>query len=390
MAATAFEGPRACPFVALELDRDRRSERPDYRHRCFAEPTPAPRSIAHQESYCLSPGFSACPIFQDWAVRAAAAPVGTPLPAAAAVSAAADEPPADEPPADEPVFAEPEYEPPAAELATAPDEQLLDVAPPLGEPPLFESEPAVSPPSPWEQVSDAQQLSVFDAALAAPDDEPPPPPPPDYVPPPPRPERASVPAALPDEPPVPAFLAGRPARPVSADVAAEDAPRTSRTVAREEIVPSWEIDSRYGAEPAGEPGGGRFDNILTAIAVVAILALGVAGVIFLPGLLAGNPGRTPPPSVVTSPGTSFPASLDVSFPPTIGPATTEPTLAPTLTPEPEGTTRFYRIRAGDTLAKVARRFGITVEDILAANPEIQDPNHIEVGQRIVIPLPAGT
>src|SRR3954451_24622018 len=73
--STPFETPRACPFVALELDRDKRSDRPDYRHRCFAEPTPAPRSIAHQEAYCLSPNFSACPVFQDWAVRAAAHPV---------------------------------------------------------------------------------------------------------------------------------------------------------------------------------------------------------------------------------------------------------------------------------------------------------------------------
>jgi len=38
------EGPAACPFVALELDRDRRSDAPDYRHRCFAEPTPQPRA----------------------------------------------------------------------------------------------------------------------------------------------------------------------------------------------------------------------------------------------------------------------------------------------------------------------------------------------------------
>ena len=76
MAATGtpFETPRACPFVALELDRDRRSDKPDYRHRCFAEPTPAPRSIAHQEAFCLSPNFAGCPVFQDWAVRAAARP----------------------------------------------------------------------------------------------------------------------------------------------------------------------------------------------------------------------------------------------------------------------------------------------------------------------------
>src|ERR687894_2596112 len=86
---TSFDaGADACPFVALELDRDRRSERPDYRHRCYAEPTPAPRTIAHQERYCLSPNFAGCPIFQDWAVRAAARPV--PLPQGPARGGTAD------------------------------------------------------------------------------------------------------------------------------------------------------------------------------------------------------------------------------------------------------------------------------------------------------------
>src|SRR5512132_3539800 len=72
------ESPHACPFVALELDRDRRSDKPDYRHRCFAEPTPQPRALAHQEAYCLSADFPACPIFQGWAMRAAAQPVPAP------------------------------------------------------------------------------------------------------------------------------------------------------------------------------------------------------------------------------------------------------------------------------------------------------------------------
>src|SRR5262245_16673523 len=91
MAASGnpFAGPNACPFLALELDRDRRSERPDYRHRCFAEATPAPRSIAHQEAYCLSPNFAACPIFQDWALRAAARPAGAPAPAGSDATAGA-------------------------------------------------------------------------------------------------------------------------------------------------------------------------------------------------------------------------------------------------------------------------------------------------------------
>ncbi|TMD28355.1 MAG: hypothetical protein E6I94_08515 [Chloroflexi bacterium] len=62
----------ACPFVAFDDDRDARAERPDHRHRCYAERRPAPRAIAHQESYCLSAGFPTCPTFQDWARREAA------------------------------------------------------------------------------------------------------------------------------------------------------------------------------------------------------------------------------------------------------------------------------------------------------------------------------
>jgi LysM repeat protein len=72
---TSFrEGHAACPFVAFEDDRDHRSESPDYAHRCFATPEPEPRALPHQERYCLSAGFAACPIFLDWA-RAEAAGV---------------------------------------------------------------------------------------------------------------------------------------------------------------------------------------------------------------------------------------------------------------------------------------------------------------------------
>jgi LysM repeat protein len=47
--------------------------------------------------------------------------------------------------------------------------------------------------------------------------------------------------------------------------------------------------------------------------------------------------------------------------------------------------QFYTIRASDTLASIARRFGVTVEQILAANRQIVNPNIIFVGQVICIP-----
>ncbi|HEY8238178.1 MAG TPA: hypothetical protein VIF63_01975, partial [Candidatus Limnocylindrales bacterium] len=66
------DGAPACPFVAFEDDRDERATSPDHRHRCYAEATPAPRALAHQEAYCLSSAFPVCPTFQDWARREAA------------------------------------------------------------------------------------------------------------------------------------------------------------------------------------------------------------------------------------------------------------------------------------------------------------------------------
>src|SRR5215208_8462284 len=66
------DGAPACPFAALEYDRDVRAASPDQRHRCYAEVEPAPRALAHQEAYCLSSAFPVCPTFQDWARREAA------------------------------------------------------------------------------------------------------------------------------------------------------------------------------------------------------------------------------------------------------------------------------------------------------------------------------
>lgn len=47
----------------------------------------------------------------------------------------------------------------------------------------------------------------------------------------------------------------------------------------------------------------------------------------------------------------------------------------------------YIVQRGDTLSAIARRFNTTVSAILAANPEITDPNVIFPGQVIIIPSP---
>ena len=99
----SVDGAPACPFVAFEDDRESRSTSPDHRHRCYAEPLPAPRAAAHQEAYCLSSAFPVCPTFQEWArreaanargegERPAAAPSATPRTEPAAAAIASEDP----------------------------------------------------------------------------------------------------------------------------------------------------------------------------------------------------------------------------------------------------------------------------------------------------------
>jgi LysM repeat protein len=66
------------------------------------------------------------------------------------------------------------------------------------------------------------------------------------------------------------------------------------------------------------------------------------------------------------------------------PATPSDTPTPTITPTP----LIYVIEKGDTLIPIARKFGVTVEDIKEANG-ISDPRRLRIGQEIIIPRKAG-
>jgi LysM repeat protein len=205
-----------------------------------------------------------------------------------------------------------------------------------------------------------------------------------------------------DEPPVPDFLAGRPERPAS------QRPRTSQpevpfkeTVRREDLIPSWDLTGRYGAhvsERRGGRGGGadddggggsRLSGTVTAVAVIAILALGVLGVIFLPGLLAGKgPAATPSPTLSTALPTSL---LSPSLPLSSGTPLVTAVPSAGITPSPEASPRLYTVKSTDnSLTQIAHRFHITLRQLLDANPQITNPDRIQVGQVIVIPNPTPT
>ena len=60
---------------------------------------------------------------------------------------------------------------------------------------------------------------------------------------------------------------------------------------------------------------------------------------------------------------------------------------PTMEPDvscPNG--RIYRVVSGDTMFEIAQRNGISLESLLRANPQITDPNRIFPGQEICIPV----
>jgi len=50
----------------------------------------------------------------------------------------------------------------------------------------------------------------------------------------------------------------------------------------------------------------------------------------------------------------------------------------------------YTVQQGDTLSSIAKRRGITLQDLIAANPQIEDPNLIGIGDAISFGTPTRT
>jgi len=148
------------------------------------------------------------------------------------------------------------------------------------------------------------------------------------------------------------------------------------------------------------PGGGSTYTIKSGDTLAGIAErFGVS----LEDLLAANPGINPsalragdsvnlPSGTDTTPAasaTQTPAEPEETPEPT---ATSEP--APTEEPAPSPTNtpttgaQTYAVESGDIPGTIAGKFGITVEELLAANPGI-DPTNLQIGQVLNIPAPSG-
>ena len=348
------EGPIACPFLALDRDRERRADEPDTRHRCYATPTPEPRALAHQRNYCLTASFSTCPIFQDWAVRSAARPVPLrPIPPALALSADDSRP-----------VGEPEFTPPAE-----------PVGEPTGEPEqvgLFDeaaAKPSALPDAPpmptFRLTAPLEEEAPAERVVAAP--------PPVVIPPPARPKPLATPAAS-------ALVVAPPSTTRATEAAAQPKPTPSKPIKppksplrREDIVPAWER-ARYdvpdpGRSPSRKGSGRDIFSLLTVVfSVLAVVTLIALAVIMLPALFGGAPGATRTPTLAAG-------------------ITPTPAASSTAAPTAQATWQTYTIALGDSLYGIADKFNITYEQLLAANPQITNPDFIVVGQVINVPPP---
>ncbi len=87
------------------------------------------------------------------------------------------------------------------------------------------------------------------------------------------------------------------------------------------------------------------------------------------------------PTKTSTPSPTVANSLD----PTSWPS---PTPTATISPSPTAEPSVYLVRLGDTLFRIGREHGLTVDDLAKANG-LLDPDRILVGQELIIPMSGG-
>jgi LysM repeat protein len=123
--------------------------------------------------------------------------------------------------------------------------------------------------------------------------------------------------------------------------------------------------------------------IAAAVGALVLVVAGLGLVIAHPWASDAAPTPTPSPLLTLPPGQSLTDVLPSLF----ATPTEEITAAPpTEDAVPTPTPMIYVVKAGDTFSRIAARFGLTLAELRAANPQITNINSIHVGQTIYIPV----
>lgn len=96
--------------------------------------------------------------------------------------------------------------------------------------------------------------------------------------------------------------------------------------------------------------------------------------------VAQIPGDSAPASGANAPADASVSAENTGAPP----AAPQPTSTEEAPDGPSRSTFEYAVQSGDTLGRIADRFDVTIEEIIAAN-EMEDPNRLEIGQILNIP-----
>jgi LysM repeat protein len=139
--------------------------------------------------------------------------------------------------------------------------------------------------------------------------------------------------------------------------------------------------------------GDRFPLVAVDAAFSARLPIGAKAPAVLGGTVIGPNTPTPtasptptPTATATKSPTPTPTATKTPAPTKSPTPTPSATKSPTATPTPTATAKpsTYIVVSGDTLTKIANRFGVTQAALMAAN-KITNANSIQLGQKLVIP-----
>lgn len=114
----------------------------------------------------------------------------------------------------------------------------------------------------------------------------------------------------------------------------------------------------------------RRAEYLPYLVAFAVIMAALGGFLYLGLSWATGPGRL-----------AAIGSLPTPAPPAIPSPSALPSPSPSAVEQ-----RTYVVRAGDTPDAIARRFGVSANELLRAN-RIEDPRTLQVGQTLVIPPP---